>query len=104
MAVKSWRTRRSLAGVALALFLVSGAAILVVVPGGGVAEPDRRLDVARNFDPRRAPPPWSQRCRVSIAAYEDGSASIYCAGRRRRFGVVDAESGRIRMRTPWKPR
>lgn len=57
-----------------------------------------------DFDPRTALPPWGHRCRVAIAAYEDGSASLYCAGRKRRFATIDAETGRIRMRMPWQER
>jgi hypothetical protein len=40
------------------------------------------------------------RCRLEIVAYEDGSASLYCAGEPHRFAVVDAESGRIEISEP----
>ena len=55
---------------------------------------------AKGFDPSSAPPPWSSRCKVAIRAYEDGSANLYCDGRQKPFGAVDAESGKIRFFMP----
>jgi hypothetical protein len=47
-------------------------------------------------------PPWGSRCAVELRAYEDGSASLYCQGSPRRFGTIDAESGRTRVRWPFR--
>jgi hypothetical protein len=89
MAAKSLRTP-ALAAVVLA----------VMVAGGVSAEVADRSGPPGDFDPALAPPPWKHRCRIAIAAYEDGSASLYCGRRRRSFARIDAESGRIRMRRP----
>lgn len=87
MAAKSLR-RSALAAIAL----------LALVAAGVSAEVADRSGPSRDFDPALAPPPWNHRCRITVAAYEDGSASLYCGRRRRSFGRIDAESGRIRMR------
>jgi hypothetical protein len=55
---------------------------------------------AAGFDPSSSPPPWSSRCKVAIRAYEDGSANLYCDGRQKPFGAVDAESGKVRFFIP----
>jgi hypothetical protein len=65
----------------------------VVLALGGVA-------VAKGFDPSSGPPPWSGRCKVAIRAYEDGSANLYCDGRQKPFGAIDAESGKVRFFIP----
>jgi hypothetical protein len=46
------------------------------------------------------PPPWSERCGMEIRGYSDGSASLYCDGRRKPFAVIDPESGRVRFFIP----
>jgi len=89
MAAKSLRTP-ALAAIVLLAMVVAGVSADVADPAGS----------PREFDPALAPPPWNHRCRVAIAAYEDGSASLYCGRRRRSFARIDAESGRIRMRRP----
>jgi hypothetical protein len=58
------------------------------------------IAAAKGFDPSAAPPPWSGRCKVAIRAYEDGSANLYCDGRKKPFGAIDAESGKIRFFMP----
>ena len=90
---------RTAATIATVLAIVVAVAVAAVLATPGV-EIARRSRAERDFDPASAPPPWNRRCRIAIAAYEDGSASLYCDGRRRSFARVDAESGRIRMRRP----
>ncbi len=80
----------------------AGAAIFEVAGGPTSAPTATRPSLARDFDPATARPPWNRRCRIAIAGYEDGSASLYCGARRRSFARIDAESGRIRMRRPWR--
>jgi len=89
MAAKSLRTP-ALAAIAL----------VVMVALGVSADVADRPGPLRDFEPALAPPPWNHRCRIAVAAYEDGSASLYCGRRRRSFARIDAESGRIRMRRP----
>jgi hypothetical protein len=56
--------------------------------------------VAAGIDPADSPPPWSSRCEMEIRAYEDSSANLYCHGRRKPFGAIDAETGRVRFFIP----
>ena len=79
------------------LLCLLGLALLILAIPAAVMKPG---EGALGFDPRLAPPPWKHRCSISMDAYEDGSASLYCEGRKRRFGTIDAESGRIRIRIP----
>jgi hypothetical protein len=73
------------------LALVVAASVLGALGGAGAA-------IA--FDPHTAPPPFSQRCYVTLKGHEDGSASLYCGAAERAFGAVDAETGRVRLRVP----
>lgn len=101
MAIGSLRKRTPLAILALAVAVLGarGAELADMTSGNPAAT---RARLARDFDPATARPPWHRRCPIAIAAYEDGSASIYCRGRRRSFARVDAESGRIRIGRPWR--
>ena len=67
--------------------------VLLALGLGGVA-------AAKGLDSSSAPPPWSGRCKVAIRAYEDGSANLYCDGRQKPFGAIDAESGKVRFFMP----
>jgi hypothetical protein len=87
--------------VLLAALIAIGAAVPLLSASGDIDEVSSRRSQAADFDPRTAPPPWAHRCPISITAYEDGSASLYCGRRKRSFARIDAESGRIRMRAPW---
>jgi hypothetical protein len=68
------------------------AALLLGALGG--------VGAAQAFDPQTAPPPFSQRCYVTLKGHEDGSASLYCGAAERAFGAVDAETGRVHLRVP----
>jgi hypothetical protein len=85
---------------ASALVLVA-AVLVVALAASPSVDAVRRAGASPGFDPSTAPPPWRHRCPITVTAYEDGSASLYCAGHRRRFATIDAETGRIRMRMPW---
>jgi len=74
------RRRIALAATALAVSVAGGA---TAVASGGDSYPER--------------PPFTKRCGLEIRAYEDGSASLYCDGKRRPFAAVDAETGRVRF-------
>jgi hypothetical protein len=100
MTPRSSRTRRRIAGILLAALIAIGATVLLMPPVE-IDEVSSRRSQAVDFDPRTAPPPWAHRCPISITAYEDGSASLYCGRRKQSFARIDAESGRIRMRAPW---
>jgi hypothetical protein len=54
---------------------------------------------ATSLDPEPPPHSVSVPCRVTVRAYEDGSASLYCEGEAAAFGRIDAESGRVRIST-----
>jgi hypothetical protein len=95
-----WSRTVRIAAVLLVLLIAIGVAVpLLGVPGGFENVSSKRRRVV-DFDPRTAPPPWDRRCPVTITAYEDGSASLYCGNRRRSFARIDAETDRIRMRAP----
>jgi hypothetical protein len=76
----SRRRRIAIGAVALAVSVVGGASALA---SGGGSFPERK--------------PFTKRCGMEIRAYDDGSASLYCDGRRKPFAAIDAESGRVRF-------
>jgi hypothetical protein len=39
-------------------------------------------------------------CVLELRAFEDGSGSLFCAGRQRPVGRIDAETGRVDLWTP----
>jgi hypothetical protein len=70
------------------LALLAGAALaaLAVSMVGAVS-----LDREHHAHPLPVP------CRVTLRAYEDRSASLYCEGEAAALGTIDAESGRVRI-------
>jgi hypothetical protein len=80
MVRRSWRTGWRLA-------VLAGASLVAFALGAAVA-------------PLSGEETPGNRCRLEIVAYEDGSASLYCAGEPHRFAVVDAKSGRIEISEP----
>ena len=58
---------------------------------------DRTAGLAAGVDPSQRSP---EAGKVAIRAYEDGSANLYCDGRQKPFGAIDAESGKVRFFIP----
>jgi hypothetical protein len=73
---------------------------VAVAAGAAVAVGATGVALGAGFDPAPEHAPWTKRCGVQIRAYEDGSASLFCEGRRQPFGSVAAETGRVRFFLP----
>jgi hypothetical protein len=78
----------------------SHGAKLAVAAGAALAVGGAGVALGAGFDPTPEHVPWTKRCVVEIRAYDDASASLFCEGRRKPFGSVDAETGRIRFYIP----